>query len=290
MTDFDPDKLKHKPNEKHTLDEVLKSLQDLIHNDLLKGEAARAKEAPTPEPEPAPTVEETPADTASGDIDAPAALPDIAIPAADVPLGAVVQSLEELIKNDLTLTDDIDQMPAAAIPDAEPTPIAPDTPATPAAPATGQQAFSFDADAGTPAPAEPEPILAPAIDEPEPSLPVAESSDFDEFTVDLAPPPGDFTKTENEVEREAVVELPPDLPVLTETVSEAAMPPIDDLPVLEEIALGSPENNPAAIAARVVAHLNADRRARGEAELDDATLEALRALLRDEIERHQSER
>ena len=32
-------KPKHKPSEKHTLDEVLKSLQDLIRNDLIAADA-----------------------------------------------------------------------------------------------------------------------------------------------------------------------------------------------------------------------------------------------------------
>ncbi len=289
MTDFDPEKLKHKPNEKHTLDEVLKSLQDLIHNDLLKGERAQPEEpaAPEPEPAPSPAAEETPAAAAPEEADPAAAIPDISLPAADMPLGAVVQSLEELVKNDLTLSDESGPIPAAAMPDSEP-PAAP-APA-PAAPTTGQQAFSFD-DTVTAAPAEPEPIPAPAAaNEPEPLPPVAESSDFDEFTVDLAPPPGDFSKAENEVVEEIIAETPPDLPVLTDAVTEATLPPVDDLPVLEEIALGAPENNPAAIAARVIARLNDNRRARGEAELDDATLDALRVLLREEIERHQSER
>ncbi len=305
MTDFDPEKLKHKPNEKHTLDEVLKSLQDLIHNDLLKGERAQPEEpaAPEPEPAPSPAAEETPAAATPEEADPAAAIPDISLPAADMPLGAVVQSLEELVKNDLTLSDESGPMPAAAMPDSEP-PAAP-APA-PAAPTTGQQAFTFD-DTVTAAPAEPEPIPAPAAaNEPEPLPPVVESSDFDEFTVDLAPPPGDFSKAENEVMEEIIAETPPDLPVLTDAVTEAAMPPVDDsrdgggrathgavaddLPVLEEIALGAPENNPAAIAARVIARLNDNRRARGEAELDDATLDALRVLLREEIERHQSER
>jgi len=321
MTDFDPEKLKHKPNEKHTLDEVLKSLQDLIHNDLLKGERAQPEEpaAPEPEPAPSPAAEETPAAAAPEEADPAAAIPDISLPAADMPLGAVVQSLEELVKNDLSLSDESGPMPAAAMPDSEP-PAAP-APA-PAAPTIGQQAFSFD-DTGSSAPTEPGLIPAPlTVDEPEPSVPVVESSDFDEFTVDLAPPPGDFSKAENEVVEEIIAETPPDLPVLTDAVTEAAMSPVDDsrdgggttpgmgeverrleqlpgathgavadeLPVLEEIALGAPENNPAAIAARVIARLNDNRRARGEAELDDATLDALRVLLREEIERHQSER
>lgn len=285
MTDFDPDKLKHKPNEKHTLDEVLKSLQDLIHNDLLKGEKAPPEEPAAPEP--APAAEEAPAAAAPEETDPAAAIPDISLPAADMPLGAVVQSLEELVKNDLALTDELGHAPAATMPEPEPpTASAP----APAAPATGQQAFSFD-DAGTSAPTESEPVPEPAAPHaPEPLPPAAGSSDFDEFTVDLAPPPGDFSKAENEVVEEIIAESPPDLPVLTDAVTEATTPPIDDLPVLEEIALESPDNNPSAIAARVIARLNDNRRARGEAELDDATLDVLRVLLREEIERNLSER
>lgn len=283
MTGFDPDKLKHKPNEKHTLDEVLKSLQDLIHNDLLKGEKARLEEPAAPEPAPAPAAEETPMVAALGDANPAAAFPDIPLPAADMPLGAVVQSLEELVKNDLTLADELGQAPTAAPPAPEPLPATP-------VPATGQQAFAFD-DADTRAPAEPGPIPAPlAVEEPEPSAPVAESSDFDELAIELAPPPEGSAPEYRGEAQEPAAEIPADdLPVLTDTVTEA-VPPMDDFPVLEEIALESPDNNPAAIAARVIARLNDNRRARGEAELDDATLDMLRMLLREEIERHLSER
>lgn len=242
MTDFDPEKLKHKPNEKHTLDEVLKSLQDLIHNDLLKGEAARAQPVPA---DSAPTADATPVpDTrpAPENSDAP-------LPAADIPLGTVVQSLEELVHKDLALPDESGQVPMTA-PDAV-VPAA--APPAPKVPTTGQQTFSFDEPA------------APAATEP----PAPAPTDFDEFTVDLAPPP--------------------DEPV-AEEITAAPATASDDLPVLEEIALESHDDNPAAIAARVIARLNAERAARGEPALDAATLEALRALLREEIERHQSER
>jgi hypothetical protein len=303
MTDFDPDKLKHKPNEKHTLEEVLKSLQDLIHNDLLRGETQRMEEPAAPEPDPAPATEEAPTAAAPEEADPAAAIPDVSIPAADMPLGAVVQSLEELVKNDLALPDEMGQIPAAATPDPEPPAAPAPAPAAPAAPATGQQAFAFDdADTATPAEPEPAPELA-APNEPEPLPPSAGSSDFDEFTVDLAPPP-DISAGEEQI---ATPEMQPDdLPVLTDAVSETAAPPADGLPVLEEIALESPDNSrdgggravpgtaagdsPAVIAARVVARLNAERRARGAADLDEMTLVALRALLREEIERDPPER
>ena len=44
MTIQDP-KYKHKPSEKHTLEEVLKSLQDLIRNDLLDNNLAAAEKS-----------------------------------------------------------------------------------------------------------------------------------------------------------------------------------------------------------------------------------------------------
>lgn len=43
-------KPKHKPSEKHTLDEVLKSLKDLIRNDLVKAADAPPAAAPPPPP------------------------------------------------------------------------------------------------------------------------------------------------------------------------------------------------------------------------------------------------
>ncbi len=101
MTIQDP-KYKHKPSEKHTLEEVLKSLQDLIRNDLLDedrpvqpaGQSAAAPEAVREEPAPAPAapVREnfTPLDPASGPVD----------------FDAVMRSLKDLVNNELNVGDE----------------------------------------------------------------------------------------------------------------------------------------------------------------------------------------
>ena len=103
-------KYKHKPSEKHTLEEVLKSLQDLIHNDLIEGHAGTAKpEAPTtharqpdaapaktPEPklrrESKPVVREDFAPVSPG--------------SGPVNLDAVMRSLKDLIGNELNVGDE----------------------------------------------------------------------------------------------------------------------------------------------------------------------------------------
>lgn len=262
MTDFDPDKLKHKPNEKHTLEEVLKSLQDLIHNDLLRGAG----------PPPATAERDTtvPAETA------PAAPASTTLP-ADMPFGSVVESLEELVANDLAVTDD-EATPSSA-PAAEDIsqPVS-DVPAAPGeAPATAaedksavkkkdvaQQAFTFD-DGDAPANG------LPAGDAETPATDVA---DFDvETPATAAEPP-----------------QPPDLdiPVLTESVPPSGFT-ADDIPVLQDVATPGPLSAAHEIAERVVAGLNAERHARGEPALDTGVLEALRTLLREELERNPPE-
>ncbi|MDO8706747.1 MAG: hypothetical protein Q7J84_17595 [Sulfuricaulis sp.] len=100
MNTHDP-KYKHKPSEKHTLEEVLKSLQDMIRNDLRdseqtvapaeKSRPATAATAETRRREPAPPVREDFAPTS------PAAGP--------VNLAAVVRSLNDLISNELNVGD-----------------------------------------------------------------------------------------------------------------------------------------------------------------------------------------
>lgn len=100
MNTHDP-KYKHKPSEKHTLEEVLKSLQDMIRNDLrdseqtvAPAEKSRPATAATEEArrrEPTPPVREDFAPTN------PAAGP--------VNLAAVVRSLNDLISNELNVGD-----------------------------------------------------------------------------------------------------------------------------------------------------------------------------------------
>lgn len=101
MNTQDP-KYKHKPSEKHTLEEVLKSLQDLIRNDLLDEDrpaepAEKSATAPEavrdePAPEPAAPVREdfTPLDPAAGPVD----------------FDAVMRSLKDLVNNELNVGDE----------------------------------------------------------------------------------------------------------------------------------------------------------------------------------------
>ena len=242
MTDFDPEKLKHKPNEKHTLDEVLKSLQDLIHNDLLHG----AK------PSPAALEHDTtvPAETAS------------TTPPAGMPFGSVVKSLEELVAKDLADDDwTSSDTPEQVTPE-------PESPATSPAkkPDSAQQAFGFD-DWDAP-PAEPAASEAPAP---------MESTDTAGFDIDTP-----------SADAEAAPSLELEIPILTEPVSAERFTN-DDIPVLEDVATAGAMSTAYEIAERVVARLNAERQARGGPALDAGVLEALRALLREELERNPPE-
>ena len=248
MTDFDPSKLKHKPSKKHTLEEVLKSLQDLIHNDLLRGTARGAGPFPAP-PETAPP---TPASTT---------------PLADMPFGSVVKLLEELVAKDLAVADDdltSKEVPGQITPE-------PESPATSPAkkPDSTQQAFGFD-DWDAP-PAVPVADAAAA--------PLAESA---ADTMDTA----DFDIETPTAEAEPSLDL--DIPILTEPVSAERFTD-NDIPVLEDIATADEMSTAHEIAERVVARLNAERQARGEPALDAGVLEALRALLREELERNPPE-
>ncbi|UCH53389.1 MAG: hypothetical protein JSW09_00835 [Pseudomonadota bacterium] len=77
------EKLQHKPNTKHTLEEILKSLQDLIRNDLLEAEPGRgADEASSPS-------EKAPAATSSAQ-------------GLDQDLSGLRDSLEHLVQEELT--------------------------------------------------------------------------------------------------------------------------------------------------------------------------------------------
>ncbi len=263
MTDFDPDKLKHKPNEKHTLEEVLKSLQDLIHNDLLRGAGPSPATAERDTSLPAETTPAAPASTT---------------PPADMPFGSVVESLEELVAKDLAVTDNEAETPPTAPAATDISQPAPDVPAleeTPAAAAVedksaakkkdaAQQAFTFD-DGGTPVTglpaAEAESLAADVVD-----------FDVETPASDAEPPqPPD-----------------PDIPVLTEPVPSSRFA-AGDIPVLQDVAAPGPLSAAHEIAERVVAGLNAERHARGEPALDDGVLEALRTLLREELERNPPE-
>jgi len=96
METTDP-KYKHKPSEKHTLEEVLKSLQDLIRNDLLDNDRTAAEKsgsAPTPSEEKPPREHASPVREDFAPVN-PAAGP--------VNLDAVMRSLKDLVSNELNV-------------------------------------------------------------------------------------------------------------------------------------------------------------------------------------------
>ena len=96
METTDP-KYKHKPSEKHTLEEVLKSLQDLIRNDLLdnnQAAAGKSGSAPIPSEEKPPREYTAPVREDFAPVN-PAAGP--------VNLDAVMRSLKDLVSNELNV-------------------------------------------------------------------------------------------------------------------------------------------------------------------------------------------
>lgn len=109
METSDP-KYKHKPSEKHTLEEVLKSLQDMIRNDLAEGAAGAAKAGSAP-------VESRQQEGASPGTAEPSPRRDstsslredfapVAPGSGPVNLDAVMRSLKDLIGNELNVGDE----------------------------------------------------------------------------------------------------------------------------------------------------------------------------------------
>jgi hypothetical protein len=95
-------KSRHKPSEKVTLEEVLKSLQDMIHTDLLESEHVSLTQ-PGEEPDNTPNEETQPKGR-----EAPA-IEDFASPSpvsGPVNLGAVMRSLKDLVNNELNVGDE----------------------------------------------------------------------------------------------------------------------------------------------------------------------------------------
>jgi len=91
-------KYKHKPSEKHTLEEVLKSLQDLIRNDLAENTAGAGKPESSSTPEPGLPREKLP--RAREDF-AP-----VSPGSGPVNLDAVMRSLKDLIGNELNVGEE----------------------------------------------------------------------------------------------------------------------------------------------------------------------------------------
>ncbi len=115
METSDP-KYKHKPSEKHTLEEVLKSLQDLIRNDLADGASSAAK------PGTAPMTSRQHEDATPGTVEAKPRRDNTSTLREDfapvspgsgpVNLDAVMRSLKDLIGNELNVGDTPPPAPA----------------------------------------------------------------------------------------------------------------------------------------------------------------------------------
>ena len=242
MTTHDPSKYKHKPSPKHTLEEVLKSLQDLIRNDLLDAKSAAAKSefsavaddtavgsdrvSPTAEksaPEPAAPVREdfAPATPESGPVN----------------LDAVMRSLKDLIHNEL----DTGEGPAPAT-DAEPETIEAPPPPFDAQPAP--------ADADEPAPQE---------YTPEEFAPLDEELTLDETAAAIpAPPPASaLPELPGDIVQELIVEPEPvpAPPVIMESVSPGKTAPGTqqelpfDVPPAPAVEARLPSREPAPVSA-----------------------------------------
>jgi hypothetical protein len=192
MTTYDPSKYKHKPSPKHTLEEVLKSLQDLIRNDLLDAKPPAAK------PEPALVSD----DAAVAAVPAPEkSRPEPAAPVREdfapitpesgpVNLNAVMRSLKDLIHNEL----DTGEEPAPADA-AEPEPVEAPVPPLDAqlAPADADEAKPEEYIPEEPAPLEEELTL----DETAAAVPAAPpASTLPELPGDIEPELIDEPKTE----------------------------------------------------------------------------------------------
>jgi hypothetical protein len=235
----------HKPSEKHTLDEVLKSLQDLIRNELLEvrkppepppspdPSAPRKRGRPRKPPPPEPPARETPAPPLK--------------PEAEVE--AVMSSLEHLVEHELNPEDSGAGVSghAAVSPVAdELTPPSAQTDEIPAPPPSAasdnkparrgdQHEFSFDLDA--PPPAGPDDTTA----SPDQSPPAEQS---------VAATGIDFEVADAAQAAEAVT--PDDLGVPAPE-SEPPSPPAD-LPAEEETTLASPAEEAAEAAPFIEEH------------------------------------
>ncbi|MGE5240914.1 MAG: hypothetical protein ACM3NI_04635 [Bacteroidota bacterium] len=258
MTTYDPSKYKHKPSPKHTLEEVLKSLQDLIRNDLLDAKSAAAKSESVPVAGDAAggsdraslTLEKSPSEPA---VPAREDFAPTTPESGPVNLNAVVRSLKDLIHNELDTGEA--SAPATA---AEPESIE-------APPPFGARHAPADAD--EPAPEEYTPEAFAPLDEeltldetaaaiaatpPATALPELPGDIEQELIVEPEPEPApapsvktENTSTENKSAVATQQELPFDVPPAP--VVEARLPPREPAPVS-----APPSNSEPAAAAEAV--------------------------------------
>jgi len=208
MTTYDPSKYKHKPSPKHTLEEVLKSLQDLIRNDLLDTKAAVG------DAEPPPNADDGESQSGQPPLAMDKPLLERATPVREdfaattsesgpINLDAVMRSLKDLVSNEL----DTGEVSAPAT-DAEPETIE--------APPPPYDAQDDQPDAGE---------IAPGEYTPDEFAPLDEELTLDE-TGPAAPPPPPMSampELPGDLAQEFIVEPEPapapEPPVETESVS-----------------------------------------------------------------------
>ena len=259
MTTYDPSKYKHKPSPKHTLEEVLKSLQDLIRNDLLDAKsAAKAESAPVAGDTSGGSGRENPTLEKSSSEPAVPAREDFAPTTPEsgpVNLNAVVSSLKDLIHNELDTGEEPAPATAAELESVE-------------APPPPFGARHAPADAVEPAPEEYTPEAFAPLDEeltldetaaaitatpPADALPERPGDIEPELLiVESVPEPGsapsvktENTSTENKSALATQQELPFDVPPAPAV--EARLPPREPAP-----ESAPPSNSKPAVAAEAV--------------------------------------
>ncbi len=250
------DRPKHKPQKKHTLEEVLKSLQDLIRNDLIATQGVGAQPKPPAIEPPSPSTDsfDTALDTLDHLIDHELIEPVSHARAAPPPPDDELPENEDWPDDDTVINQSLAAEEAlkanargedVSLPELT-------TPATPEAPRGVQNAFSFDA------------LTADAA--------ASDAEDRPEFATDAASEPN------------AAVETP-------DTPAPATPGTLDDIPVLHEVAheiLSAPGTLPTPeqardIAVHVVARLNIELRKGGAQPLDPSTIDRLQKLLREAL-------
>lgn len=212
----------HKPSERHALDDVLKSLQDLIRNELLEDRRPPATPADAEPDLSVPRKRGRPRKPIPPE--PPAAPPPIE-PEAEVQ--AVLGALTELVDHELNPDDSGSDHILAEAPPETPPPELPGPPASgPAAVRGEQHAFNFDSPAG-PAPAPP----PTGEDTPPPEVETIE--EFASDLIGLSPVPSSEEYADDSsvdeidsVQAEPAVEESPGEPIPATTGLDAAGPPI----------------------------------------------------------------
>ena len=256
------DRPKHKPQKKHTLDEVLKSLQDLIRNDLIAAARVAGGTAPAA---------------------LPPAEPAASTPAPD-PFHSALDTLDTLIDHELV--EPAKQARAAPpppddLPDDE---NWPDDDTLINESLAADEALNAKLNDGK----DFAPEASETTDKPEPVRGVQNAFAFD----DTKPADTDiFEMPATPATLEPITETEPtdtDVPPRRNT---ARTLPDDDIPVLHEVAheilaaapeLPTPEQA-RDIAVHVVARLNIELRKGGAQPLDPSTIDRLQQLLREAL-------